>query len=287
MTGDSVRPRVAPIEEDDIAASAAFLTEHLNPDVPAESWIALLRPPWPTLSTRGFRLLVGDELVGVYAMVYSIRGERVVCNLAAFCVMEQHRAHSLRLLRAALAQPGMVFTDLSPSGNVPALNVRLGFSHLDTATRLVANLPLPLPLHLPRGAALTTDPERIASMLSGEDATVFRDHRRAPAARHVLVCDGDRYAYLMYRRDARKRLRIFASPLYVGGDRALLQRSWPRVSAHLRRQGMLATLAERRVLGFVPGGWGAALRHPRPKMFKGASADEVDYLYSELTLLEW
>ena len=49
--------------------------------------------------------------------------------------------HSLRLLRELLRQKGYVFTDLSPSGNVPAMNERLGFRHLDVSTRLVVNRP--------------------------------------------------------------------------------------------------------------------------------------------------
>ena len=40
-------------------------------------------------------------------------------------------------------QDGYHFTDLSPSGNVVALNRRLGFTQLDTATALVPNLPWP------------------------------------------------------------------------------------------------------------------------------------------------
>lgn len=282
------RPSVLPLGEADLEDAGAFLRAHLNPDVPLEAWLALLRPPWRTLPTRGFQLRADGQLVGVYAMVYAYRGqgaqERVVCNLAAFCVREEHRPHSLRLLRAALAQRDMLLTDLSPSGNVPAINQRLGFSSLDTATRLVLNVHAPR-----RGAAVTDDHDRIAALLTGEDALVFRDHRAAPAARHLVVADDSGYAYLMYRRDTRKRVRSFASPLFVGGDAGLLEAEWAGVSAHLRRHGLLATLAERRVLGFTPRGIGWELAHPRPKMFKGADVetDQVDYLYSELALLEW
>jgi hypothetical protein len=77
--------------------------------------------------------------------------------------------------------------------------------------------------------------------------------------------------------------------LYAGGSTDLLESAWPQVASHLLlRHGALATLAERRILGFVPNG-GVVLRSPRAKMFRSGnvSADAIDYLYSELTLLEW
>jgi hypothetical protein len=92
----------------------------------------------------------------------------------------------------------------------------------------------------------------------------------------------------MYRCDRRKRLPVVASPLYVGGDAAVLEAAWPIVASHLLGRGLVATLAERRVLGFVPAGPGRELAMPRTKMYRGAvGAEAVDYLYSELTLLQW
>ena len=65
-----------------------------------------------------------DAVVGAYLAFYSERtidgrAERF-CNLGAWCVLPEHRFHSLRLLKALLAQDGYHFTDLSPSGNVRA-----------------------------------------------------------------------------------------------------------------------------------------------------------------------
>jgi len=237
-------------------------------------------------SNHGFQLVASDgQIVGVYLAVYSTRDEcrPAVCNLAAFCVLEQHRPHSLRLVRALLGQKGYLFTDLSPSGNVPAMNERLGFHRLDTSTRLVLNAPRPA-----RGIRVTESPAMLEETLVGRDAIIYRDHRRAAAARHALILHDGGYAYLMYRRDRRKRLPIFASPLYAGGDAAMLEDAWPAVGSHLLGRGLAATLAERRVLGFSPGGPGRQLARPRVKMYLGkAGAEEVDYLYSELTLLQW
>lgn len=277
-----------PIGPDDSTAVTQFLHQHLNPRVPPARWAALLNPPWGRIGpNQGFKLVDGDgHLVGVYVAIYSIRGkdEVRVCNLAAFCVLEEHRSRSLLLLRALLRQKDWVITDLSPSGVVPALNERLGFEHLDASTRLVLNTP-----RLRRTGRLSTDPAVLGSVLHGADATVFADHRHAPAAHHVLVQDEHGHGYFVFRRDRRKRLPLFASPLYAGGDPGALQRMWPAVAGHLLAQGLPAVLAERRVLGFTPTGPGRDLEQPRPKMSRGHLPPDVasDHLYSELTLLEW
>ena len=284
-------PEVNPITLDDAMDVARFLHTNLNEHVTAARWARLLMPPWDDGSApnRGFQLVDDGAVVGAYAAVYSHREldgqDRAVCNLAAFCVLPEYRTHSIRLVRSLLAQRGYVFTDFSPSGNVVAMNERLGFRRLDTSGRLVVNRPA----RAPRGVRVTDDPAVLAGRLQGRDSDVFRDHREAAAARHVLVETDTAYAYLVYRRDRRKRLPWFAVPLYAGGDRDLLQIAWPRVGAQLLRRGLPFTLAERRLLGFTPGGPGRAFEHNRHKMFraKDADGDSLDYLYSELTLVEW
>lgn len=281
---------VRPIADDDAGAVAIFLHDHLNSRVSPAAWGALLAPPWSAdTPNHGFQLVADDTIVGVYLAVYSERdvdGEpRRFCNLAAFCVLEEFRGHSVRLMRAILAQKGFEFTDFSPSGNVVALNQRLGFAALDTATRLTPNLP-----HLPRrGLTISDDPTVVAGVLSGQDARVYSEHRDAAAARHIVAITDGEYGYLVVRKDRRKRLPLFASPLYAGGSQALLRSAWPHIGSHLLlRHAALATLAERRVLGFSPT-LGFDLAAPRAKMLRSTNmrAEAVDYLYSELTLLEW
>ena len=288
MTSESIELR--PILEADVDAVALFLHQQLNTRVPTASWRRLLAPPWQSNAPNsGFHLLIGSAIVGVYAAVYSEReidGQTVrFCNLAAFCVLDDHRAQGLRLIRAILGQKGYEFTDLSPSGNVVALNERLGFVRLDTSTTIALNLPA----LSRRGVSVSGDPAVLEATLTGADAEIYQDHRDAAAARHVLVTSGDHYAYVVFRKDRRKRLAVFATPLYVGGSRDLLRSAWSRVAAHLLlRHRLAATLAEDRVLGFRPT-LGRRLSSPRAKMFrsKKVAPDRVDYLYSELTLLEW
>ena len=120
---------------------------HLNASVPPAAWARALDVPWSVdRPNAGFMLVAGDAVVGVQLAFYS---ERIVdgraerfCNLGAWCVLEEHRFHAMRLLKALLAQDGYHFTDLSPSGNVVGVNERLGFRFLDTTTVLMPNLPV-------------------------------------------------------------------------------------------------------------------------------------------------
>jgi hypothetical protein len=180
-----------------------------------------------------------------------------------------------------LRQLEYTFTDLTPNGNVMALNTRLGFAPLDTTTVLVPNLPWPM---RSSGVRVVDTPTEIDEMLSERDQTIYRDHA-ATAVKHVVVAKGDRSCYVIFRRERRKRLPLFAFILYVG-DRDLFRDCESHFYRYLLlRHGIAATLAEVRVVGHRPArsvmvtGW--------PKMFLSEDLKpvQIDYLYSELTLL--
>ena len=104
----------------------------------------------------------------------------------------------------------------------------------------------------------------------------------------MVVTHGERYCYAVVRRERRKGLAVFASLLYVS-DPEVLQRRWRTFARHLLvRHGIVATLAELRMVGRRP--WPSRMvGTPRQKMFRSASlrAGEIDYLYSELVALSW
>ncbi|MDF1635793.1 hypothetical protein [Mycoplana sp. MJR14] len=282
--------QICPITSGDVERVAAFLHAELNGRLSPSAWAAAIRPTWPSASpNHGFMLVDGERVLGAYVAFYSQRrvDDRLenFCNLSAWCVLEAYRAHGLRLLRAMLAQDGYTFTDLSPSGNVVPLNARLNFQHLDTATALVPNWPWP---RSGTRLRIVSDPATIEQSLTGRDLEIYRDHAAAPAAHHLAVIEDGECCYVMFRRDSRKRLRLFASILHVGNP-ALFERAARHVYSHLlTHHGIVATLAETRVVRSRPK-YSILLPSPRPKMFRSnrVASSQVDYLYSELTCVPW
>lgn len=278
---------VAPITATDLEEVGAFMSAILNPKVPPGAWARGLDVPWSVEApNHGFFLRDPEhQVVGAYLAYYSRRvvaGELVdVCNLGAWCVSEEYRFAGLRLLTALLGQPGYHFTDLSPSGNVVPLNRKMKFVELDTSADLVP--------HLPRACRcrVSFSTSRLDEVLGGRDRQVWADHRRAAAARHAVVTAGGEHCYVMFRKDTRRGVRAFASVLYVG-DSAVFREHARCLGARLLGQGCVATLVERRISGGTPRG-GHAIQQNRPKMYRSPTwtATDVDYLYSELTCLEW
>jgi hypothetical protein len=288
--------RVAPIEENDLPRVADFLHRELNQRVSAAQWQAALRVPWHIEAPNfGFLLESDGNVVGAYLAFYSERDVAGVqerfCNLGAWCVLPEHRFSGLRLLKSLLDQPGYHFTDLSPSGNVVPLNARLGFEFLDRDSALVPNLPWPSRPRFPAGTGrlrLSSDPRVIDAALTGLDLQRYRDHVGAAAARHLVIQDGQRACHVVFRRDRRKNLPLFASILYAS-DPDLFARAWRLVSRHLLvRHGLPVMLVETRLL---PGRvWPSViLPQHRRKMYRSHSLkpDEIDYLYSELVCVAW
>ena len=120
--------------------------------------------------------------------------------------------------------------------------------------------------------------------LEGHERTLYEDHVGAAAAHHLaLVRDRDA-CYVVFRRDRRKGLPLFASLIYVGNP-ALFEAGQQLVYRHLLlRHRIPFTLVELRVSRSRPR-LAVMLRSPRPKMYRSPTlaADQIDYLYSELT----
>ena len=288
-----MKAQLAPITDDDLAEVGRFLHATLNERVPAATWASALHTDWAEAPNRGFLLRSDGEIAGVYLALYS---DRVIggnlehfCNLAAWCVKPEFRMHSFRLLKALVTQPGYSFTDLSPSPGVHELNSRMGFTYLDTTTTLTPNLPW---FTIPGRVRLITHPQRIEAALEQagalEQLAVFRDHRQAQAARHVLVRVGEQQCYVVYRRDRRKGLPLFASLLHVSDPDVLRSAMRPFTRHLLLRRRLLATLSEDRRLP-RPAFWGVGVGSPRRKMYKSShlGPKDIDNLYSELVCVPW
>jgi hypothetical protein len=285
--------RVTAIQDADIRSVAEFLHAELSSAVSAESWAAAMRVPWKVdAPNHGYALvdIATDQVVGAYLAFYSEREidgrtERF-CNLGAWCVRPEHRLSGVRLLRSLLDQEeDYHFTDLSPSGSVPSINTRLGFQFIDTTTALVPNLPWP---SWPFGGSVSADPEVIESTLTGEELELYRDHAATAAARHLVLRSGEEWCYVVFRRDRRKGLPLFASVLHVSNPALFRRMARPLARHLLLRHRLPVSLVELRVAGARPA-VSVLLPRPRPKMFRSRhlTEDRIDYMYSELVCVAW
>jgi hypothetical protein len=281
--------RVEPITDAHLDEVARFLHEHMNPDVPTASWRRSFdRHSDPDRPNNGFLLRADGDVVGVYAAYYALRTvrgrEERICNLGVWCVLPNHRLHSVRLLKALVSQQGYHFVDLSPSGAVIALNQRLGFEFLDTSTALVPAVPWPW-----RPGSISADPSVIDRTLTGEQLRLYRDHAGWEAARHVVLRRGGRWCYVVFRMDRRKGSpRVFATVLHVSDPDLFHSMALPFGGWLLARARALAVLAELRVVRRRPR-LSIMLGSSRRKMFKSSSLvdDDIDYFYSELVSVSW
>lgn len=234
-------------------------------------------------------MLDDGEVVGAYLAFYSEReidGQNLrFCNLAAWCVLPDYRLHAVKLLTRLLRQPGYHFTDLSPSGNVIAINERLNLAHLDTTTALMPNLPWP---SLGGRTRVTEKPAVIDGVLTDAERKLYRDHRNARAALQLVMIDGDEHCYVVFRRDRRKDLPLFGSVLYVSNPTLFVKRAKAFGRHLLLRHAIPFTLMELRVVGTQPTP-SLRLGSSRVKMFKSDSLQphQIDDLYSELACVAW
>ena len=190
---------LSPITDADIAAVADFLHVNYKDRVP---WArSRLAGPWKVEApNHGFLLRDGQRIVGALTAFYS---ERLVagrverfCDLGTWYVLPEFRFHSIRLIKALLAQDGYHFTALTPSHKVMSIHTRLGFRPLDTSAALIPNLPWPTP---PGRTTISADPDVIESTLAGTELELYHDHAQALAARHIVLLRGKDSCYVMYR----------------------------------------------------------------------------------------
>ncbi|MGX6511258.1 hypothetical protein [Rhodococcus sp. SJ-2] len=278
---------LAPITDADLGEVADFLSVNHNDRVPWES--ACSTVPWKVdAPNHGFMLRDGPNVVGTLLALYSQRRvagqvERF-CNMGSWCVLSEYRARSMSLLDALLAQDGYHFTVLSPDDGPREILSWRKFRFLDTSAALIPNLPWPTVSPRTR---VSSDPRVIARTLTGAELDIYRDHVRALAACHLVVVQGQQSCYVMYRKCRYKGVPVFAVALHVSNP-DLFHRAWMPLTRHLLvRHGLMATLAELRVIGRRPplafelDNW--------PKMYRSATLDpgQVDDLYSELVCVPW
>jgi hypothetical protein len=278
---------IAPIADADVPVVADLLHAKLNDRVPwARSCLAV---PWKMdAPNHGFLLRDGQLVVGAYVAFYS---ERLVagrverfCNLGAWYVLPAYRFHSIRLLRALLAQEGYHFTCLSANETTLPILARLKFRSQDTSAALIPNLPWPT---VPGRTRISADPEVIERTLSGTELELYRDHAQALAVHHHVLLRGEESCHIMYREFRHRDVPLYAVLLHVSNPDLFHRAMLPLTRHLLVRHRLVATLGELRIIGHQPrlsfklNAW--------PKMYRSASLEhgQIDNRYSELVCVPW
>lgn len=283
-------PTLEPIRDEDLPEFCAFLHAHLNPSHPAEIWANAFRQDWGVEKpNNGF--LIRDEkgtLVGgigaIYA-AYPVRGQwKKFCNITSWMVLNEYRTQSMRLAMAVIAQPGYVFTDLSPTAVVEQSLKFLKFQPMNEARTVLFNLPAPW--QRLRGARVITAPARLEAVLDEASLKVYRDHRQFPWLKFLGVGDDRARSLVVYKRSKLKGLPSaeivgFTHPdVFLGHLRVL--------GCHFLHCGMPTTRVESRLLPGRPRAPHRELRGYRNKVFRGDGVSEADIqnLYSEYVALD-
>lgn len=279
-----LQPVIRPILHDDLPRVCTFLHEHLNAHRSVAEWVRGLRGGWiPDAPNHGFAILAGEEIGGVVGALYAeptIRGRRErLCNITSWCVLEEYRRLSLRLLQCLLAQPGYHFTDFTPTEAVGRILKFFGFEPLSDRVILFPNS-----MDLRPGTRVTRDPVEIDARLEDEARRVHRDHRSGPWIHHGLAIRGSEQCYVIHRRRSVGALR-FCHVLWVSDvDRfSRLRRAFG--SHVLLNYGMVGTWIAASLLPQRPA-LALEKRRSQVRMYRSATLapDDIDELYSELVV---
>ena len=282
-------PALLPIRDEDLPEFCRFLTENLSRERTAEAWAQAFRQPWCRAKpNNGFLLRSEGRVVGGIGAIYAdrtIRGQECrFCNITSWCVQDAFRSQSMRLAMALTSQPGLHFTDLTPTEVVSKTLQYLKFKPMDERHMIVPNRPA-VPSWL-GGARIVTDIARIEALLSPDDAKALRDHRHLPWLRHLAVGRDGAWCHVVWKPT---RLRNIPGAMVLAvSDPEVFLRYRTAVGSHLLlRHGLPYLRVEIRLLPRVQG-YARILSGYCNKVYRSDTLEAADIsnLYTELVALD-
>jgi len=237
----------------------------------------------------GYALVDGGTVVGFVGLVFSARqiaGRRErFCNITSWIVDDAHRSEGIALVLDLRNLESCTITDLTPRAEVHDILRTLGFQTLEDTIRVFPPLASARSWLGGRRFRVITAPDAIAARLSGVERTVFDDHQ-LPYCRHLLVEDGDRTCYVIFKTTYRRGMRL--SHILSLSDRTLFGAAFPQVQRALQRvNGTWLTMIDARLLVGLRLGLSVPKRFRYPRLYRSPTLDaaQIDNLYSELVLL--
>ncbi|MDR4651247.1 MAG: hypothetical protein MRJ52_02440 [Nitrosomonas sp.] len=276
------------INQHDIDDVAEFLHCHMNNRFTALEWKRGISRSWlQDAPNFGFMLKHENEIVGVLCAIYSEQPvkdgiTKRFCNPHSWCVLADFRARSIDLVLALIRQKGYTFTMLSPNKEGIEIFRFLKFKPLNNEVAIFLNMPVVTT------AGVVLNQQEIAqikTVLPQQAAHHYVDHADFPWLNFLFFRSGDRYGFLIFKKQIHKRLSS-AWILYIS-DAALFRQCWPAIrTALLLKHGLFFSKIESRLLD-QPMKTALKPEHGHQKFYLGdeVSADCVQNLYSELVTL--
>jgi hypothetical protein len=282
-------PTLEPIRDEDLPEFCGFLTAHLSNARTPEAWAEAFRQNWLTdKPNNGFLIRQDGRIVGGIGAIYAerpVRGKlERFCNITSWCVLDAFRTQSGRLAMAVVSQPGFHFTDLTPTEVVSKTLQFLKFKPMNERQAVWPNVPWPFARLA--GVRVTADPDRMGTVLTGDAAKAFRDHRHLPWLRHLAVGRDGAWCHVVWKPTELKG--VTGAMVLAFSDAELFLRYRLPVGSHLLlRHGLPYTRVESRLLPRVPKP-SIELAGYRSKVFKSDTLTEADIsnLYSEIVALD-
>ncbi len=267
------------------------LLQHFEvPNMDRERWYRLLNASWSSPYDHfGYVLMEGKQAVGFLGGFFhhrEINGvEHTLCNLFCWYVLEEYRQQSLLLMFAFLKEPGLTITSLTPSEEASLILKQFNFQILDTDVIILPFLPLAGSLS---GFEISSDPDKICSLLEKRDSAVFLHHKTW--CNHVAIwnkTDETDYCYVVFGRVIKKGIPF--TQIYYISSPDLFRKNRGRIqSVFFKLNRTVFTVIDRRLLPghLPPTGFSYTLRYPRLYRSDTLMPEQIDNLYTELLFLQ-
>lgn len=283
-----VRLQVRPAGPADIDPVCTLLHTKMNPKIPLGRWRNVMEYPWladkPDL---GWLVEADGHVAGYLGLIYADRALAVGGTARIACMTSMYLDKSLRgsgvgaeLVALALADPAVTYIAISSTAKTHAMLANRGFRLLDDRRYVWRKQ---------RAAVADVDvvaaPEAIAAAVPPGQRALLADHAPYRATPVLLKTpDGDCLLFLAVREKAGGV--VYYEALHVAAP-AVFARHAQALADQLLPPGEAVLAVDCR---FLAGQDVAAVTEPLPvpRSFRGAGVapSDVDFLYSEIPLLD-
>lgn len=265
------------------------LLRRLNPTFSEERWRTLFAPGWENPEDHiGYALETeSGRLVGFVATIYSAqrfprKGSGVVCNVSSWIVDPGFRSSALALIMPLLRRRDLTVTNLTSLPEVNVMFRKLGFTTLETHTRIL--LPLPRPRRAIQVECSRVEPGRTEPSVDEYTARVIMDHRKVQQQWILREDNGTCHVILTLGR--RRRMRT-ARIHHISNPEVFRRGIWSLRRQLFNHHRALLCEWDERLLGGLQISSTRRIPLPVSRLFRSTQieAEDLSNLYSELPLL--